>query len=178
MAAIPSRRVLWSNRSTLAFRALIFVLLATSPKPFAAHASQAPSKSQDFSKSSDDLERRDQPVTDEDLRILQRADAILSSAAVWNRHDTRICKPEDRTWSLFCAMEKASFDVLGEYRHREVALQEVRFAVEEVTKGVELEHRMMDYNNLSSTGFEDIKKILKVATQRVYDRLSAQKRNK
>jgi hypothetical protein len=75
-------------------------------------------------------------------------------------------------------MEKASFDVLGEYHHREVALQEVRFAVEDVTKGVEFEHRMMDYNNLSSTGFEDIKKILKVASQRVNDRLAAQKRKK
>jgi len=162
----------------LAFRVSTIVLVTMWAKPPAAHASQPPAKSQDFSKSSDALERRDQPVTEEDLRILQRADAILSSAAVWNRHDTRICKPEDRAWSLFCAMEKASLDVLGEYRHREVALQEVRFAVEDVTKGVEFEHRMMDYNNLSSTSFEDIKKILKVSTQRVSDRLAAQKRKK
>jgi hypothetical protein len=165
-----------SNRRALAFRVSVVILLATFAAPFAAHASQALSIPQDLSKSSDALERRDQPVTEEDLRILQRADAILSSAAVWNRHDTRTCKPEDRRWSLFCAMEKASLDVLGEYRHREVALQEVRFAVEDVTKGIEFEHRMMDYNNLSSTGFEDIKKILEVATQRVNDRLAAQKR--
>ena len=130
---------------------------------------------QDCSKSSASLERRDQPVTQDDLRILQRADAILSSAAVWNRHDTRVCKPDDRTWSLFCAMEKASLEVLGEYRHREVALQEVRFAVEDATSGVEFAHRMMDYNNLDSTRFEDIKKILQVATRRVADRLAAQK---
>ena len=87
-----------------------------------------------FSQSSDELERRDQPATEEDLQILKRADEILSSPAVWNRHDTRACKPEDKTWSLFCAMDKASLDVLGEYHHREVALQEVRFAVEDVTK--------------------------------------------
>ena len=132
----------------------------------------------EFTTSSDDLERRDQPVTDEDLKILERASQILTSATVWNRHDTRECKPQDKTWSLFCAMEKASLDVLGEYRHREVALQEVRFAVEDATKGIEFEHRMMDYNNLESTKFQDIKKILAVATRRVRDRLTAQNSKK
>lgn len=132
----------------------------------------------EFTPSSDDLERRDQPVTDEDLKILERANQILKSAAVWNRHDTRECKPQDKTWSLFCAMEKASLDVLGEYRHREVALQEVRVAVEDATKGIEFEHRMMDYNNLESTKFEDIKKILAIATGRVRTRLAAQNSKK
>ena len=112
-------------------------------------------------------ERRDQPVTDDDLRVLRRADEILSTAAVWNRHDTRVCTPTDTTWSLFCALQKASLEVFGEYRHRAACLQEVRFAVEEVTRGVELAHRMMDYNNLPSTRFEDIKAVLRVATERV-----------
>jgi hypothetical protein len=124
------------------------------------------------------LERRDQPVTDEDVRILRRANDILASPVVWNRHDTRICKPSDKTWSLFCALEKASLEVLGEYRHREVALQEVRFAVEDATKGADFEHRLMDYNNLASTRFEDMKQILKIATDRVSARLAAQKRQK
>ena len=126
--------------------------------------------------SSDELERRDQPVTDEDLRILQRADKILASAAAWNRHDTRVCNPADRTWSLLCALDKASLEVLGEYRHREVALQEVRFAVEDATKGIEFRHRLTDYNNLPSTMFEDIKHVLNVARDRVAARLAAQKK--
>jgi hypothetical protein len=128
--------------------------------------------------SSDELERRDQPVTDEDLRILQRADKILASPRVWNRHDTRTCGSTDKTWSLFCALEKASLEVLGEYRHRDVALQEVRFAVEDVTKGIEFEHRLMDYNNLASTRFEDIKDVLRVATVRVSARLETQQHKK
>jgi hypothetical protein len=140
----------------------------------ASHLAQTPQAPGIFAPSSDDLERRDQAVTEEDLRILQRADEILSSPAVWNRQDTRECSRTDRTWSLFCALEKASLDVLGEYRHREVALQEVRFAVEDGTRGQEFEHRLMDYNNLTSTTFEDIKKILKVATDRVSARLKAQ----
>jgi hypothetical protein len=128
--------------------------------------------------SSHELERRDQPVTDEDLRILQRADKILVSPAVWNRSDTRTCTAADKTWSLFCALEKASLEVLGEYRHRDVALQEVRFAVEDVTKGIEFEHRLMDYNNLASTRFDDIKGVLRVAMIRVSTRLEAQKHKK
>ena len=122
----------------------------------------------------DETELRDQVVTSEDVAILQRADEILSSAAVWNRHDTRICNQDDRTWSLFCALEKASLFVLGEYRHREVALQEVRFAVEEASQGKQFEHRLMDYNNLPTTTFDDIKRVLGVAKERVAARLTDQ----
>ena len=123
-------------------------------------------------KTSAELERRDQPVTTEDLRILERANQILSSPSVWNRHDTRECHPDDKTWSLFCALEKASREVLKEYRHREVALQEVRFAIEDVTDGREFEHRLKDYNNLPSTQFADIKRVLTIATHRVRIRLT------
>ena len=121
-------------------------------------------------------ERRDQRVTLEDLHILVRADEILATPAVWNRHDTRECNPTDTTWSVFCALQKASLEVLGEYRHRAVALQEVRFAVEEATRGIELQHRLMDYNNMPSTRFEDVKALLRVATERVRARLAAQLR--
>src|SRR5215208_2078412 len=93
-------------------------------------------------------EERRQPVTKDDLLILKRAREILSDETKWNRKDDRNCKPEAKAWSLFCALEKASIEVLGKYDHRRAALQEVRFAVEEVTKGKEFEHRLMDYNNL------------------------------
>lgn len=125
---------------------LVFLGVAVCVSVAANAGQQGPPQ---FTVSSDELEGRNQRVTEEDLRILRRADQILSSQAVWNRHDTRICKPEDQTWSLFCAMEKASLDVLGQYQHRQVALQEVRFAVEDVTKGMNFEHRIMDYNNPS-----------------------------
>jgi hypothetical protein len=131
---------------------------------------------QRLSRSSEELERRDQPVTEEDLRLLVRANEILLSPAVWNRHDTRECHDGDKTWSLFCALEKASREVLKAYRHREVALQEVRFAIEDVTDGREFEHRLMDYNNLSDTQFADVKRVLTIATHRVRVRLDSQKK--
>jgi hypothetical protein len=125
---------------------------------------------------SEELERRDQPVTLEDLRILLRANELLSSPAVWNHHDTRECHDSDKTWSLFCALEKSSREILKEYRHREVALQEVRFAIEDVTNGREFQHRLRDYNNLSDTQFADVKRVLTIATHRVRIRLDDQKK--
>ena len=116
-------------------------------------------------------ERRDQPVTKDDLLILKRADTILSNEKKWNRKDTRDCNPEDTVWSLFCALQKASIEVLGKYDHRRAALQEVRFAVEDATKGKDFEHRLMDFNNLPTTQFADIKQVLRTAAERVRVRL-------
>ena len=65
-----------------------------------------------------------------------------------SRGRTRDCPPGATTWSLFCALHDASIAVAGRYEHRAVALQEVRFAIEDATRGIELAHRMMDYNNL------------------------------
>jgi hypothetical protein len=120
-------------------------------------------------------ERRDQPVTKDDPLILKRADEILSDETKWNRKDDRTCRPEDKEWSLFCALEKASIEVLGKYDHRRAALQEVRFAIEDVTQGREFEHRLMDFNNLPTTQFKDIKKVLKMATEKVAAKLKEEK---
>jgi hypothetical protein len=116
-------------------------------------------------------EKRDLPVDAKDVRILEQADQILSDQSKWNRQDNRDCDPKATTWSLFCALQAASIEVLGAYDHRRVALQEVRFAIEDVSGGREFEHRLMDYNNLSTTSFQDIKKVLAIAKGRVEARL-------
>ena len=74
-------------------------------------------------------ERHDLPVTVEDVRILERARVILSSETGWNRADTRECPEGSATVSLFCALQKASVEILGKYDHRRAALQEVRFVI-------------------------------------------------
>ena len=123
------------------------------------------------------LEERDQPVTADDVAILTRAEALLSNASAWNRADDRECKDDEATGkrSLFCALQKACIDVLGSYDHRRVALQEVRFAVEDATRGREFEHRLRDFNNLPETRLEDVQRVLAVAKERVMARLKAQK---
>ena len=120
-------------------------------------------------------EQRDQPVTKEDVLILKRADEILSDETKWNRKDDRTCRPEDKMWSLFCALQKASVEVLGKYDHRRVALQEVRFAIEDMTNGRKFNHRLMDYNNLPTTQFKDIKQALKIAIEKVAAKLKEKK---
>ena len=121
-------------------------------------------------------EDRDQPVSAKDLDILDRADALLANESAWNRKDTRECPPGAKSLSLFCALKAASIEVLGTYDHRRAALQEVRFAIEDVTKGREFEHRLMDFNNLAETSFSDIKNILVVARAKVLARLGAASR--
>ena len=126
-------------------------------------------------------ETRDLPVSDSDLRTLERAAELLASEARWNRNDDRRCADDEAMdkRSLFCALQRASADAYGSHEssrvadHRRVALQEVRFAVEEATRGRELEHRLMDFNNLPDTTFADIQRVLAKATTRVRARLSA-----
>jgi len=125
----------------------------------------------EFTQTNPQLESRDQTITEEDLLILQRAKKILSDESVWDRQDDRNCDENDNSWSLFCALWKASIETLGEYKHRRVAMQEVRFAIEDVSDGMEFQHRLMDFNNLPSTTFSDIHKVLQIATERVESRL-------
>jgi hypothetical protein len=94
------------------------------------------------------LEQRDQPVTNDDLRILLKTDELLKDESVWNRKDDRECDDDEATGkrSLFCALQKACIDVLGAY----------------------------DFNNLPATRLADIKRVLRVATDRVKSRLKNQ----
>jgi hypothetical protein len=54
-------------------------------------------------------------------------------------------------------------------------LQEVRFAVEDATRGRRFDHRLRDFNNLPETRLEDVKRVLAVAKDRVRARLKTKK---
>lgn len=122
------------------------------------------------------LEHRDRPVTADDLRIVTRTKALLQNDQVWNRNDDRECTDDESSGkrSLFCALQKATIEVLGEYDHRRVALQEVRFAIEDATRGQDFDHRLRDYNNLPQTKLSDIWRALDVATERMRARVPKQ----
>ena len=139
----------------------------------ATGATQDTDQEPTFTPTSPELEMRDRPVAEEDLQILIRADEILIDDAVWNREDDRICEDDELAGrrSLFCALQKACIEVLGAYDHRRVALQEVRFAIVDATDGREFAHRLRDYNNLPETQFDDVKRILVVAREKVSIRL-------
>ena len=120
------------------------------------------------------LESRRRPVDRQDLMILDSAALRLSDVLVWDRADDRKCGPQDETFSLYCSLYFGSMDTIGEYQHRRTALQEIRFAIEDATGGREFDHRMMDFNNLSETSFDDVRDIIKTARARVQRRLDLQ----
>lgn len=162
------------KRNVAASLMVTLLLGAALSQSVEGQAQSAPQPPQ-ITPSSPKLERRDRPVTADDLRILVKAEELLKDDSVWNRKDDRECQDDEATGkrSLFCALQKACVDVLGSYDHRRAALQEVRFAVEDATRGRDFEHRLRDFNNLPETRLADIKRVLWVAKERVKSRLKA-----
>lgn len=143
------------------------------PAILAAEATPPPDRSQYGDPA--EHEARDRPVTLDDIRILVRTSELLAQDSAWNRGDDRQCQDDEARGrrSLFCALQAASVEVLGRYDHRRVALQEVRFAIQEATRGREFEHRLMEFNNLPETSLADVQAVLKIARERVEARLAA-----
>ena len=115
---------------------------------------------QEFTK---DSGNRDLSFDSVDVQILKRADAILSAESIWSKEDDRKCQDDidSNKYSLFCALYKASLDVVGEYDHRKPGLQQVRWLIQEQFKERLANHRLMDFNNHKKTTFGEIKKLLK-----------------
>jgi len=102
-----------------------------------------------------------------DRRIIQRAAAILHADSVWNRADDRKCPASAHTWSIYCAVQKATIEVSGAFHHRRPAAELVRVVVEERTKDKSYEHRLMDYNNDRSTTLADVRSLFDEALARI-----------
>jgi hypothetical protein len=115
------------------------------------------------------------PVRESDLRIVQRARDVLNSPAKWNRADNRDCPATQRTYSIYCALEKATEDVSKNFEHRSAVMQQARFAIDEVlAKGNHYEHRLMDYNNDPKTTFADVQRFFTIVEERIKKRLGTQ----
>src|SRR5215831_18234174 len=94
-----------------------------------------------------------------DLAIVRKADDLLSSEAVWNRHDTRACLAGIKIFSLYCALEKAIVDAGREFEHRDAVMEQIRQVVY-LTAPNPYEHRLMGYNNDPEVTFDDLKRML------------------
>jgi hypothetical protein len=136
---------------------------------------QSPSNRSPSNQESDDPDARP-PVTQADVQIVQRAQKILDSPAKWNRSDTRNCPAEAKTFSLYCALEKATIEVTGNFQHRGAAMQESRFVIDEMAPNRNYHHRLMDYNNDPTTTFADLQKVLRLL-QRIAERLAKESPN-
>jgi hypothetical protein len=113
------------------------------------------------------------PVTKTDIEIVKRAAQILDSPAKWNRADNRVCPHDARTFSLYCALEKATDEVTKNFEHRGAAMQEARFVIEEIAPDANrYNHRLMDYNNDPKTTFADIQGVFWLLEKRIAMRLA------
>ncbi|HKV98884.1 MAG TPA: hypothetical protein VJN96_03620 [Vicinamibacterales bacterium] len=102
-----------------------------------------------------------------DREILERASMVITSEAVWNRADNRQCPADAKTWSIYCAVEKAMIEVTGGFNHRRPAGQLVRQVVDTRSKGRDYQHRMMDYNNDPRTQLSDVRSLFAEAIARI-----------
>jgi hypothetical protein len=113
------------------------------------------------------------PVTKADLEIVRRAAKILDSPSKWNRADSRVCPKGAKTFSLYCALEKATDEVSGNFAHRGAAMQEARFVIDEIAPNRNsYEHRLMGYNNDPTTTFADLEKVFRLLEERLAKRLN------
>ena len=102
-----------------------------------------------------------------DRHIIQRAASLLSTEAKWDRADDRLCAATDTTWSIYCALQRATIEVTGAFHHRRPALQLVRIIVEQRTAGRNYSHRLMDYNNDKTTRLEDVHTLFADALRKI-----------
>jgi len=99
------------------------------------------------------------PTSGLDREILKNAATIITSDSVWNRADNRKCAPAATTWSIYCAVQRATIEVTGGFHHRRPAMELVRQIVEERSRGKSYRHRLMGYNNDPSTRLEDVRSL-------------------
>lgn len=115
------------------------------------------------------------PVSRNDIRIVHRARKILNSPAKWNRADNRECPAAQTTYSLYCALEKATEEISKNFEHRGAAMQQARFVIDDdLAKGNHYHHRLMDYNNDPKTTFADVQKFFALLEQRIKQQLDTQ----
>jgi hypothetical protein len=105
-----------------------------------------------------------------DRTIIVQAAAILSNASVWNRADNRKCPAAATTWSIYCAMEKATDAVTGGVDHRRPAMEVVREIVDDRSAGRNYDHRLMELNNDRRTTLADVASLFAEALKRMDDR--------
>jgi hypothetical protein len=67
----------------------------------------------------------------------------------------------------------ATIEVSGKAAHRGAALQEARFVIDEIAIDRNYEHRLMNYNNDSTTTFADIQEVLRITESLIRLRLKA-----
>ena len=118
-----------------------------------------------------DYEKREIAVSQLDLDIILSASKLLENEAAWAKGAVSQCDESAGKFNLYCALELASIEVMGEYVHRQPALQEVRFAIDDHYRERWTLHRLADFNGHDETTFDDVKSVIEIASQRIKSKL-------
>jgi hypothetical protein len=111
-------------------------------------------------------------VTQADADILVEAKRLLADESMWTRNEDTQCNLDATQWTLFCALQKASYNVTGTYELRRVALEDTRDVIDTMMGSETLERRLIDFNNLPTTTFADVQMVLDRALARVQGQLA------
>ena len=129
------------------------------------------------------LEELDRILNDEyrlveaaDLEILDATLKLFEEERRWNHFGGKDCKRDRRRFTLSCALVLSSASKKNQYAHFQPAIQEVRLAIDQSRRGENLEHPVHQFNNDPKTSIDDIRKVLRIARNRVASRLALQSR--
>jgi hypothetical protein len=114
-------------------------------------------------------------VTENDLHVIARTREILSSSDKWNHADSGTCAADATTFSLLCALQKASIEVNGSFDNRGAAVQEVRFSIDDLVGNAKhYNSRLTDFNNDPDTTFDGIQQALRNTENSLTEKMAQQ----
>jgi len=111
------------------------------------------------------------PFTAVDVKIVERAQKILSSADRWNRRDGQECPAGAKTFGIFCALKRASEETIGEFDEVSPVMREARQVIDFVAPR-QYSARLVDYNNDAATSFADIQAFFRILRNRLSRRIA------
>ena len=96
---------------------------------------------------------------------------MLSDESVRDRADDRACDDNGDTWSLYCALSQATYEVIGSSHHYQPAMDLVRDVIRESYVDRVDGHHLMDFNNHTATTLSDVDAVIDRADVRLRERL-------
>jgi hypothetical protein len=111
-------------------------------------------------------------VSSQDLQVARRAAAILDAPTKWDRHDTQTCAENATTFSMYCALERASRDLTGTFHDHDGPLMREARGVIDFVAARTYSSRLTDYNNDLTTTFADLQAVFRIVENRIARQLA------
>jgi hypothetical protein len=100
------------------------------------------------------------------LRIIDRARALIGAAKTWNKQETQTCTPRPKTYGLYCALRVAVEEVTGQDDDANPVMRDAR-AVVDFVASKQYPARLVNYNNDPATSYEDLQAVFRILRNRV-----------